>query len=168
MKVTLVGIVILVNALQPLKVFSWIVVIPYGIIILVNALQLPKALLPMEVTLLGIFTLVNALQLPKALKSIKVTLLGIVILVNTEQKLKALVPMEVTVLGIFSTWVKLVLQVWPLNPVKLIGLSVVVYCVFPLPVTAVQVHPDNGFVIVAAELKTKVRWFTIYIFSTLK
>jgi hypothetical protein len=113
----------------------------------------------MEVALVGIVILVNEEQPEKALAAILVTLVGIVILVNEEQPEKAVVPMEVTLVGIVITCTKLVRLI---KPDKLVGDPVVVY-VNP-PSGLVQVHPDNGFVIVTGLLKTNVK-FRVYLFG---
>jgi hypothetical protein len=155
MEVTPVGIVILVNLLQPKKALAPMEVTPLGIIILVvNAIQPEKALAPMEVTLVGILILVNKEQPKKALAPIEVTLVGIVILVNEEQPEKALAAILVTPLvGIFITAIKLVRS---LNPDKVAGVPVVVY-VNP-PSSVVQLVIPDQFVFVTTELKTKVKF----------
>ena len=159
MEVTLVGITILVNEEQPEKAPAAILVTLVGIVILVNPVQLWKALAAILVTLVGIVILVNPIQFWKALSGILVTLVGIVILVNEEQPEKAVVPMEVTLVGIVITCTKLVS---PLKPDKLVGVPVVVY-VNPRSLV-VQVHSDNGFVIVTGLLKTNVK-SRIYLFA---
>ena len=89
----------------------------------------------------------------------EVTLVGIVILVNAEQPEKALAAILVTLVGIFITCFNVVRLV---NPDKLVGVPFVVY-VNPRSLV-VQVHPDNGFVIVTGLLKINVK-FTVYIFA---
>ena len=67
-----------------------------GIVRLVNPLQPANAWSPMDVTLLPIVTLVNPEQYRNALWTIPVTLLGIVTLVNPEQAANAPRPISVT------------------------------------------------------------------------
>ena len=85
MLVTLSGIVISVNAEQPLKAESPMLVIPLPKVTLARLVQPLKAPSPMLVTLLPIVTLASLVQSLKAEFPMLIILSGITISVNAEQ-----------------------------------------------------------------------------------